>query len=116
MLLLLSNLKNALTLSNLTFHLFTVNSSSLKHLTKIIRDFLPKSYNLAENNEMGESTSVPGKPVDFGSGRSMSIQAMQALFELKENNQLCDATIVLDDGSEIPVHRAILCACSSYFK
>lgn len=46
----------------------------------------------------------------------MSIQAMQALFELKESNQLCDATIVLDDGSEIPVHRAILCACSPYFR
>lgn len=65
---------------------------------------------------MGESNTIIGKPVDVGSGRCMSIQAMQALFELKENNQLCDATIVLDDGAEIPVHRAILCACSSYFR
>ncbi|CAH1154336.1 unnamed protein product [Phaedon cochleariae] len=65
---------------------------------------------------MGESTNIVGKPVEVGSGRCMSIQAMQALFELKENNQLCDATIVLDDGAEIPVHRAILCACSSYFR
>ncbi|KAJ8982881.1 hypothetical protein NQ317_004311 [Molorchus minor] len=59
---------------------------------------------------MGESNNVVGKPVDVGSGRCMSIQAMQALFELKENNQLCDATLILDDGAEIPVHRAILCA------
>ncbi|KAJ8967473.1 hypothetical protein NQ314_002787 [Rhamnusium bicolor] len=65
---------------------------------------------------MGESNTIVGKPVDVASGRCMSIQAMQALFELKENNQLCDATIVLDDGAEIPVHRAILCACSSYFR
>ncbi|XP_074036531.1 kelch-like protein 10 [Leptinotarsa decemlineata] len=65
---------------------------------------------------MGESNTPLDKTVDVGSGRCMSIQAMQALFELKENNQLCDATIVLDDGSEIPVHRAILCACSSYFR
>ncbi|KAJ8940240.1 hypothetical protein NQ318_016696 [Aromia moschata] len=65
---------------------------------------------------MGESNNIVSKPVDVGSGRCMSIQAMQALFELKENNQLCDATLVLDDGAEIPVHRAILCACSSYFR
>ncbi|XP_066145529.1 kelch-like protein 10 [Euwallacea fornicatus] len=65
---------------------------------------------------MGEANLTVGKPMELGSGRCMSIQAMQALFELKENNQLCDATIVLDDGSEIPVHRAILCACSAYFR
>ncbi|KAL1498288.1 hypothetical protein ABEB36_009109 [Hypothenemus hampei] len=65
---------------------------------------------------MGEANLTLGKPMELESGRCMSIQAMQALFELKENNQLCDATIVLDDGSEIPVHRAILCACSSYFR
>lgn len=65
---------------------------------------------------MGETSTIVSKSVDGGSGRCMSIQAMQALFELKENNQLCDATIVLDDGAEIPVHRAILCACSSYFR
>lgn len=64
---------------------------------------------------MEEISSGIEKNVDVG-GRSMSIQAMQALFELKESNQLCDATIVLDDGSEIPVHRAILCACSPYFR
>ncbi|VEN43721.1 unnamed protein product [Callosobruchus maculatus] len=65
---------------------------------------------------MGESNAIVAQTVAVGSGRCMSIQAMQALFELKENNQLCDATIVLDDGAEIPVHRAILCACSSYFR
>ncbi|CAH1973475.1 unnamed protein product [Acanthoscelides obtectus] len=65
---------------------------------------------------MGESNAIVGQTVAVGSGRCMSIQAMQALFELKENNQLCDATIVLDDGAAIPVHRAILCACSSYFR
>uniref|UniRef100_A0AAR5QJ18 BTB domain-containing protein n=1 Tax=Dendroctonus ponderosae TaxID=77166 RepID=A0AAR5QJ18_DENPD len=73
-------------------------------------------YNLACKNEMGEANPTACKSMELGSGRCMSIQAMQALFELKENNQLCDATIILDDGSEIPVHRAILCASSSYFR
>lgn len=49
-------------------------------------------------------------------GRCMSMQAMQALNELRENNQLCDAVIVLDDDTEIGVHRALLSACSSYFR
>lgn len=48
--------------------------------------------------------------------KTMSYQAMQALNELRENNQLCDANIVLEDGTTLPVHRAILCACSTYFK
>lgn len=56
------------------------------------------------------------KSIVIGGGRRMSIQAMQSLFELQENNQLCDATILLEDGTVIPVHRAILCACSTYFK
>lgn len=52
----------------------------------------------------------------IGGGRRMSVQAMQSLYELQENNQLCDATILLEDGTTVPVHRAILCACSTYFK
>lgn len=56
-----------------------------------------------------------GKPI-IGEPRCMSIQAMQSLYELQNNNQLCDATILLEDGTLIPVHRAILCACSTYFK
>lgn len=58
----------------------------------------------------------PDKSIVIGGGRRMSIQAMQSLYELQENNQLCDATILLEDGTAIPVHRAILCACSTYFK
>ncbi|XP_044267489.1 kelch-like protein 10 isoform X2 [Tribolium madens] len=53
---------------------------------------------------------------ETGKGRCMSMQAMQTLYDLRENNQLCDAIIVLDDGTEIPIHRALLCACSNYFK
>lgn len=49
-------------------------------------------------------------------GRCMSIQAMQSLFELRENNLLCDAVIRLEDGGIFPVHRAILSASSSYFR
>ncbi|GJQ87318.1 hypothetical protein Trydic_g17366 [Trypoxylus dichotomus] len=56
------------------------------------------------------------KSIVIGGTRRMSVQAMQSLYELQENNQLCDATIVLEDGTMVPVHRAILCACSTYFK
>ncbi|CAG9769823.1 unnamed protein product [Ceutorhynchus assimilis] len=65
---------------------------------------------------MEEANHSVNNPTEPGSGRCMSIEAMQALFELKESNQLCDAVLILDDGSEIPVHRAILCSCSAYFR
>lgn len=70
---------------------------------------------------MGESNIIVGSQIDAPEepdrpGRSMSVQAMQNLFELKESNQLCDAKLILDDGSEVPVHSAILCSCSLYFR
>ncbi|KAK9878141.1 hypothetical protein WA026_017337 [Henosepilachna vigintioctopunctata] len=83
--------------------------NSAKNLTQIFIN------NLAQNNEMGEPDSG-GRALNVGNGRCMSIQAMQALFEFWEKHQLCDATIILDDGTEIPVHRAVFCACSSYFR
>ncbi|KAK5645391.1 hypothetical protein RI129_006691 [Pyrocoelia pectoralis] len=52
----------------------------------------------------------------IGGSRCMSFESMQELNQLREKSELCDATIHLDDGSKIPVHRAILCACSNYFK
>lgn len=52
----------------------------------------------------------------LGQGRVMSEQAMRALYELRENCQLCDAVIRLDDGTSYNVHRAILSACSLYFR
>ncbi|KAB0789994.1 hypothetical protein PPYR_12304 [Photinus pyralis] len=56
-----------------------------------------------------------GRPF-VGEGRCMSIESMKELNALREKSELCDATIHLDDGSKIPVHRALLCACSNYFK
>ncbi|CAG2054071.1 unnamed protein product [Timema podura] len=49
-------------------------------------------------------------------GRCMSTQAMQALNDLRRNNQLCDALLRLEDGGTFPVHRAILSSCSTYFR
>ncbi|XP_039284785.1 kelch-like protein 10 [Nilaparvata lugens] len=46
----------------------------------------------------------------------MSSQALQALYELREERLLCDATIKLDNGEIFYVHRAIISACSSYFR
>lgn len=62
------------------------------------------------------NTDGPHETIKFGEGRRLSIPAMQALYELQQSNQLCDATILLDDGSVYPIHRAILCSCSAYFK
>ncbi|XP_011500068.1 PREDICTED: kelch-like protein 10 [Ceratosolen solmsi marchali] len=53
---------------------------------------------------------------DQGSGRCMSTQAMQSLYDLRQNNLLCDAVIRLEDGGVFPIHRAILSACSTYFR
>ncbi|KAK7861883.1 hypothetical protein R5R35_002850 [Gryllus longicercus] len=49
-------------------------------------------------------------------GRRMSIEAMHALYELRQNHLLCDALIRTEDGEIFPVHRPILSACSSFFR
>ncbi|XP_024884161.1 kelch-like protein 10 isoform X3 [Temnothorax curvispinosus] len=49
-------------------------------------------------------------------GRCMSTQAMQSLYDFRQNNLLCDAILRLEDGGVFPIHRAILSACSTYFR
>ncbi|KAG7204994.1 hypothetical protein KM043_005379 [Ampulex compressa] len=49
-------------------------------------------------------------------GRCMSTQAMQSLYDFRQNNLLCDAVLRLGDGGVFPIHRAILSACSTYFR
>lgn len=46
----------------------------------------------------------------------MSSEAMIKLYEMRVNNQLCDGEICLDDKKTFQIHRAILCACSAYFR
>ncbi|KAK0161270.1 hypothetical protein PV327_009757 [Microctonus hyperodae] len=46
----------------------------------------------------------------------MSTQAMQSLYDLRQNNLFCDAILRLEDGGVFPIHRAILSACSNYFR
>lgn len=53
--------------------------------------------------------------VEYG-GRCMSTQAMQSLYDLRQNKLFCDAVVHLEDGGIFSIHRAILSACSSYFK
>lgn len=48
--------------------------------------------------------------------RCMSTQAMQSLNDFRQNNLLCDAVLRLEDGGVFPIHRAILSACSTYFR
>jgi hypothetical protein len=47
--------------------------------------------------------------------RRFSVQACNVLNELRSKNQLCDAKIKVDNGTEFLVHRAILSASSRYF-
>lgn len=71
-----------------------------------------------------ESLGVPGMSVISSDEdddvtipkQCMSREAMQKLYEMRLNNQLCDAKLSMEDGSIFNVHRAILCACSSYFR
>lgn len=36
--------------------------------------------------------------------------------KLRTSSTFCDASIQLDDGVRIPVHRVILCSASEYFQ
>lgn len=53
---------------------------------------------------------------DEGPRQCMSHEAMTKLNEMRVNNQLCDAAILTDQGDVFNVHRAIMCACSDYFR
>nr|CAD7591785.1 unnamed protein product [Timema genevievae] len=66
--------------------------------------------------ETEESCSSSRPLLAQQTGRCMSTQAMQALNDLRRNNQLCDALLRLEDGGTFPVHRAILSSCSTYFR
>lgn len=46
---------------------------------------------------------------------TMSDHALNTLNELRRNNLLCDAVVSVSDAS-FNVHRAIMSACSSYFR
>lgn len=37
-------------------------------------------------------------------------------FNLRSSNTFCDASILLEDGGCIPVHRVILCSATEYFQ
>lgn len=47
--------------------------------------------------------------------RRISIQACNVLNDLRRSAQLCDAVVKVEDG-HFPVHRAIMSACSPYFR
>ncbi|KAJ8317347.1 hypothetical protein KUTeg_005251, partial [Tegillarca granosa] len=48
-------------------------------------------------------------------GKTFSIQACNVLADLRRSGKLCDAVIKVDNV-EFPIHRAIVSACSPYFR
>nr|XP_031847034.1 kelch-like protein 10 isoform X2 [Nomia melanderi] len=69
----------------------------------------------ASRNTDTRETSAQRLIAESG-GRCMSTQAMQSLYDFRQNNLLCDAVLRLEDGGVFPIHRAILSACSPYFR
>ncbi|XP_015117543.1 kelch-like protein 10 [Diachasma alloeum] len=69
----------------------------------------------SEKSREGTSDNDERMVVEYG-GRCMSTQAMQSLYDLRQNNLFCDAVVHLEDGGVFSIHRAILSACSSYFR
>ncbi|XP_014616695.1 PREDICTED: kelch-like protein 10 [Polistes canadensis] len=68
-----------------------------------------------DTNEESNATTTQRLIAESG-GRCMSTQAMQSLYDFRQNNLLCDAVLRLEDGGIFPIHRAILSACSTYFR
>uniref|UniRef100_A0A336K738 Kelch-like protein diablo n=1 Tax=Culicoides sonorensis TaxID=179676 RepID=A0A336K738_CULSO len=46
----------------------------------------------------------------------ISHESMRQLYEMRNNNLLCDAVIKLQDNTNFNIHRNILSACSSFFR
>lgn len=63
-----------------------------------------------------ESSSTDDEDDHGPPHQCMSREAMMKLFEMRLNNQLCDAAIRIEGDKIYNIHRAILCACSSYFR
>ena len=62
-----------------------------------------------ENNENDESS--------YPQQQCTSDEVMVEIYEMRSNNQLCDAVLhCLVDDTYVNVHRIMLSACSKYFK
>ncbi|XP_018341262.1 PREDICTED: kelch-like protein 10 isoform X3 [Trachymyrmex septentrionalis] len=68
------------------------------------------------SNKKNEKYNTNQRLIAESGGRCMSTQAMQSLYDFRQNNLLCDAILRLEDGGVFPIHRAILSACSTYFR
>ncbi|VVC46024.1 BTB/Kelch-associated,BTB-kelch protein,BTB/POZ domain,Kelch-type beta propeller,Kelch repeat type [Cinara cedri] len=48
--------------------------------------------------------------------RQVSMHTLNSFNELRLNVKLCDASLILDNGDEYPVHRSVLSGSSDYFR
>lgn len=46
----------------------------------------------------------------------ISHESMRQLYEMRNNNILCDAVIKLQDNTSFNIHRNILSSCSPFFR
>lgn len=60
---------------------------------------------------MDDAERAKSKNVPYSTQRYARIQN-----KLRTSSTFCDASIQLDDGVRIPVHRVILCSASEYFQ
>lgn len=103
---------NLIKLNVVIHHIAIVAGTKLVNYKKSDMDAEPST-----SNKKNEKYNVNNQRLIAESGgRCMSTQAMQSLYDFRQNNLLCDAILRLEDGGVFPIHRAILSACSTYFR
>jgi hypothetical protein len=70
------------------------------------------SLNTLMTNSFLEEPTIMSNPKIY---KRLSIQACTILNDLRSNNQLCDSIIRVDDGTEFPIHRAVLSGKQLFF-
>lgn len=66
------------------------------------------NLNLKKASSMNKMLTLIDTLRNNQSNSRISLGAFDILNDLRSNNQLCDAIVKVSDGTEFPVHRAVL--------